>query len=443
MNALSVMNALSAQEFKYENRIYDSNIKTVKFHLKGLPLSQPIVDLNSSGRLQLSFDDLSDIEVDYYYTIIHCDADWKPSDIDPVEYLTGFDEGEIYNYYYSGSTEIPYTHYRISLPNNEIKWKYSGNYLLHVYYYESGDIVSAITQRFMVSENLLGVSSKFNYPTKTEHMKTHHELRITLDARQENLRSPDDQLRMYVYQNGRWDVAVKDQRYDHYLGNKYYYDFPGKYAFAAHKEFRHLNNRYINSPAGDIMAFERDDQGFYAVRYPEASRYYDSYVTYYDINGQFVIQNKEEPIRQREIISYSEQSVGDTIINVQSIANERYILDSLCLNCEYVRVLFSLKTGESLKKDIYIFGGLTGWQLDSTFKMDYDPYSKAYFAEVLLKQGYYDYMYAIDGEDGVDTQSLEGNWHETENDYLVLVYDRHPFNRYDRLVAARMVNSSQ
>ena len=73
------------------------------------------------------------------------------------------------------------------------------------------------------------------------------------------------------------------------------------------------------------MAFERDEMGYYAVKYPDASRYYDSYITYYDINGQFIVQNKEEPIRRREIISYDEQNVGDTVINVQSITNERYI----------------------------------------------------------------------------------------------------------------------
>ena len=76
------------------------------------------------------------------------------------------------------------------------------------------------------------------------------------------------------------------------------------------------------------------------------------------------------------------------------------LLDSLCLNCEYVRVLFTLKIGEELKDDIYIFGGLSGWRTDPAFKMDYDPYSKAYFAEILLKQGYYDYVYAISGEEG-------------------------------------------
>ena len=171
-----------------------------------------MIDLNSGGRLQLSFDDLSDVEVDYFYTVVHCDANWNRSEIEPVEYLIGFDEGEIYDYYYSGSTEVPYTHYRLALPNNEIGWKYSGNYVLHVYYYDGSEPVSMLTQRFMVSENLLSISAQFNYPTKTEHLKTHHEMRITLDTKQQNLRSPEDQLRMYVYQNGRWDMSVENQR---------------------------------------------------------------------------------------------------------------------------------------------------------------------------------------------------------------------------------------
>ena len=436
--------SLEAQIIKLKDWIYDENIKTPNIHLKGLPLSQPIVDLNSAGKLILSFDDLSDEEVDYFYTIIHCTADWEKTDLEPVEYIEGYDEGEIYDFFYSGATREPYTHYRLQLPNDEIAWKLSGNYLLYVYFYDGDIQVPILTKRFMVVESEVGIAASFRFPINTEYIRSHHEMAVEVNTRQMDLRSPEQQLRLYVYQNGRWDKAITDQRYDRYIGNKYAFDRFGKYVLPAGKEFRHLNNRYINSPAGDIMSLERDDDGYYATRYPEASRYYDSYLTYYDINGQYVIQNKEEPLRSREIVNYSTSQVGDSTIVSQTISSQTYIQDSLCLRCEYVRVLFTLKVRDKLDSDVYIFGNLSGWNLDPNFKMEYDPYRKAYFVELLLKQGYYDYLYAIEGENGeIDTETLEGNWHETENDYLLLVYDRHTFNRYDRLIAARMVNSSQ
>lgn len=433
-----------SQDFELIDKIYDQNIRTPNIHLKGLPLSQPIVDLNSTGKLVLSFDDLADLEVEYFYTIYHCTADWELSELEQVEYVDGYDEGEIYGIHYSGPTQVPYTHYRLHLPNEEIAWKLSGNYIIYVYYYDGSVRIPVLTRRFMVVESEVGISATFRFPINTELLKTHQELAVTVNTRQMQMRSPEQQLKLYIYQNGNWERGISDQRFDRYLGNSYSFDRLGKYTFPALKEYRHLNNRYINSPAGDIMSLERDEDGYYAVMYPDDIRWTDTYFTYFDLNGQFLIQNKEEIIRQREVVEYTQQGSGDSAIINQSVSTERYIADSLCLNCEYVRVLFSLRVPDRIDNEVYIYGGLSDWQLLPRFKMTYDPYRKAYFAEVLLKQGYYDYVYAIKQEDGsIDTETLEGNWHETENDYLMLVYDRHNFNRYDRLIGARVVNSSQ
>lgn len=441
--ALPVL-AFCQPAIEFHNKVYDKNIKAVKLHLDGLPLSQPILDLRSSGKLLLTFDDISPYEVEYYYTIVHCTSDWEQSPIEPIQYLKFYEEGEIDNYFFSGATEVPYSHYRLRIPNQEVAWTVSGNYIIIVYYYDGSTKVPVLTRRFMVNEDLVGISANFRYPIKTEHLRTHQEMAIKVNTYEERFRAPETQLRLYVYQNGRWDVSKKDQRYDRYIGNVFQYDLPGKYSFPANKEFRHLNNRYINSPSGDFMSLERDAEGYFAVRYPESSRLYDNYLTYIDINGQYIIQNKEEPLRQREVIEYGAERVGDSLVGTQTITQERYIQDTLCLRCEYVRVQFTLNVVEKLDQDVYLFGAFTGWRLDPTYKMEYDPYRKAYFADVLLKQGYYDYFYAVEGEDGeIDTYTLEGNWHETENDYLILIYDKHPFNLFDRLIGASVVNSSQ
>lgn len=436
--------SIFSQVIDYQNCIYDKNVKSVKLHLKGLPLSQPIVDYKSNGQLLLSFDDLSEYEVEYFYTIYHCTADWEKSDIDPLIYLKNYNEGEIDDYFFSGATEIPYAHYRLTLPNEEVAWSISGNYVIVVYYYDGSEKVPVLSRRFMVNENTVGISADFRYPNDASTYRTHQEMAIEVNTLNQRLRAPETQLRLYVYQNGRWDESVTDQRYDRYIGNVYRYDYPGKYSFMAYKEFRPYNNRYINSPAGDIMSLERDEEGYYAVRYPDEPRLYEPYLTYIDLNGQYIIQNKEEPIRQRELIEYSTRRQADTLIPDQTITQEYYIQDSLCLRCEYVNSLFTLKVREKLDGNVYLFGAFSGWRLDPQFQMDYDPYTKAYFAEVLLKQGYYDFYYAVERDDGeIDTYTLEGSWHETENEYLILVYNKHPFNQYHRLIGAKVVNSNQ
>lgn len=76
--------------------------------------------------------------------------------------------------------------------------------------------------------------------------------------------------------------------------------------------------------------------------------------------------------------------------------------------------------------------------------MDYDPTRKAYFASVLVKMGYYNFMYAIKDQNQIpDTSPLEGDWYETENDYNVLIYFRPFGSRYDQLLFVGTFNSNQ
>ena len=74
----------------YQNQILNSNIKTLICHKKGEELSLPIFNLNSENKILISFDDLDGDIKDYYYTIIHCNADWQASDLIQNEYIQGF-----------------------------------------------------------------------------------------------------------------------------------------------------------------------------------------------------------------------------------------------------------------------------------------------------------------------------------------------------------------
>jgi hypothetical protein len=83
-----------------------------------------------------------------------------------------------------------------------------------------------------------------------------------------------------------------------------------------------------------------------------------------------------------------------------------------------------------------VIGRFSDWQLYDTNLMRYDTDNGFYVADILLKQGYYDYLYALVDEEGnIDLTALEGNWYETDNNYYVLVYLREFGGIYDRLIA--------
>src|SRR5690606_19998089 len=110
--------------------IYNSSIKTVLFYNVKNELSYPVLPMNSNEKLKLSFDDLNTDLKTYYYTFIHCNVDWTPSDLLPKQYLSNYTEDDIKEYKYSFNTDLRFIHYNITFPNEYINFKISGNYII-------------------------------------------------------------------------------------------------------------------------------------------------------------------------------------------------------------------------------------------------------------------------------------------------------------------------
>src|SRR6266496_2783800 len=118
---------------RYEDYIYRDNIKTVILSPVGFEMTSPIIRLNTEDKLLLQFDDLDKDVKDYYYTLIHCTAQWTPSDLLYSQYLSGFPDDRITDYSFSFNTLQAYTHYRLIFPNSNLIPTVSGNYLLLVF----------------------------------------------------------------------------------------------------------------------------------------------------------------------------------------------------------------------------------------------------------------------------------------------------------------------
>src|SRR5690554_3864371 len=106
--------------YYYENAVYDENIKTVLMYRDGFELSNPVWEMGEETPLILKFDDLSGEIKDYYYTIIHCDADWNESFIPQSDYIKKFAEYIIDDFARSFNTTFKYVNYRIYLPNENM-----------------------------------------------------------------------------------------------------------------------------------------------------------------------------------------------------------------------------------------------------------------------------------------------------------------------------------
>ena len=174
-------------------------------------------------------------------------------------------------------------------------------------------------------------------------------------------------------------------------------------------------------------------------------RAFSAYYNLRDLNGGFVIGNVDnnDGITVNFAESDSEDSRAAKIDQLRRQMSEN--AESNSLESDYANVLFSLEMNEPyFDKDVYVFGGLTDWKIKEEFKMTYQNVVNAYVADVFLKQGFYNYMYAVVPKEGKkipDISEIEGDWHEAENDYTILVYYRPFGGRYDRLMAAHTFSS--
>jgi len=398
-------------ELKNYNHIYKDNIKTVKFHLNGVVLSYPIVDLNSRARLLLSFDDMNEDVSDYVYTIVHCNKDWTPSDLDEIDFLDGFNGERVENYDFSFNTLTDYTHYELVLPNDDIRWLVSGNYMIHIFE-DADDLEPVITRRFLVAESLMRIIPEIVPPSQVSKYRTHQEVDFAVNFKGINIANPQREISACVLQNGRWDNAVMDIKPLFTKQEDMLFDYQDKIIFPAGKEFRFLDIRTFRYQRDKIADIIRMDTYFDVVVRKELSRTDKNFQSYNDINGNFVIEHLEQ--------------------------------DRPDLEGDYAKVLFAAGVEqELLDTDVYVVGAMTDWELKEEFKMVYNPAVGAYVTQAWLKQGYYNYYYTTmpSGEQALNFEEFEGNWHQTENDYTILVYYRPFGERYDRLVAVRTLSS--
>lgn len=406
---------LTAQEeenLRYDNHVYLDNIRSVKFHVEGDPLSIPMLPLNGSARFELSFDDLGEDVRTYTYTFLHCDRNWQPSRLTDIEYVDGFLNETIDDYEFSNKTLIEYTHYTLKFPNEDVTWTISGNYLLLIHEDDVDGRRLAITRRFMVVDynTLVDINLNQVSPAMAGKFKTWHEFDFLLNHEKMPIRNPQREVTAAVLQNQRWDNAILDIQPTFTRGNNIHFDFQGKIAFPAGKEFRFFDTRTLRTRAIGIFDIMRYPDHFEVMLDKDVKRGSMAYLFRQDLNGGFVIDNFDDNVPE--------------------------------LSADYADVFFTLSSPtEYQDADIFIVGAFNDWQLRD--KMVYNDAINSYVAKIPFKQGYHNYAYAFQPKgtratDNVELNlsELEGDWYETENEYTFLIY-YHPIgSNYDQLIAS-------
>ncbi len=398
--------------FLYGDFIHKNNIKTVLFNQKNFELSDPIIRLNSSDKLILRFDDLDADYKNYSYTIIHCDAHWKPSDLNNFEYIDGFYEDEIRDFRRSVNTRTPYTNYFLEFPSHNLRPTLSGNYILKVFVNGDRENV-AFTRRFMVFEERVTVDGFVQQANLVRYRDRKQQVMFRISLGNYRVSNPYRDMKVVITQNGRWDNAIRHIDPKSIQGNTLVYDYEDKTLFEGGNEFRRFDIRslrYLSERVNDIRSSRRHWDVYLS---KDHRRSFHRYVSDDDINGRFQISTRDARDDHTE--------------------------------SDYAWVHFHLPMETTIPAGhIYVMGELTDWTFTEENKMNYNYGENAYELSLLLKQGYYNYKYAILVEEGATADILytEGSHSMTENDYTIYVYHRETGDLYDRLVGMGPLNSS-
>lgn len=400
VSAAHNVSAQIAEEFAAQG------VKTVEFRKTGAEMGMPLCSLGES--LTLSFDVLNDPYRQLSYSIRHCNADFEPDDLDFYEFADGFDNRIIDKSKNSFNTHSLFTHYIIDIPNNDVQLKISGNYIIKIF--DESDPEEIILQKkFMIAEpeTLLAVEAQTERPFLAEHSVTHQQIKVSIDNRRQRMSNPTGFLKVYATQNS--DINHR-HKLEYNFADTYtlrYHQNEGGNIFPGGNEYLYFDAKDVNFKALGIDKIEYRN-GLYnyqlSVHYPTEVSY--SYQE--DLNGQFYVKNDRGFDRD--------------------------------LESDYINVLFRLNYTPAEEGKMYVFGALSNYSFAEENLMTYNPAEGLYECTMLLKQGLYNYTFILLHNDGT-MEYPDGSWYNTENNYLITIYNTDYANRGDRLVVFKIINT--
>ena len=389
------------KKLELDNRVYEESIKTVRLY----PVQdsydeviQPaVIALQSNRGLILEFDHLFGDFQSYYARLIHCDANWEKSRLNNTDFLTPFNEFPITDYQYSFGTRTPYVHYTWDVP----RVKRTGNYVIKVYRQgNESDLI--LTRRFMVYDNRVQIDALVGLSDGILERDYNQQMNFSIRYPDLPVRNPMEEIKVLIRQNKRWDNIMDDLKptaIKEDLRTIEYQYFNLENNFFGGNEFRYFDLRSVNILGQNIASIDRTDNRVDAFILKDELNFHRGQGTFQDINGEFVIDNLES--------------------------------DPASITADYIFVHFFLESPPE-SDAVFITGALSDWRFEDRNLMTYDHQLNGYTNTMLLKQGWYNYIYYLPDSD--NPYHFEGSYFQTENFYEILVYYRPVGGMADQLV---------
>lgn len=350
----------------------------------------PILRLNSSDVLHISFDELSHNYRRYTWHVEPCNPDWTPVEgLFESDWLEGLNDQPIEDYDNSVNTTMLYTHYSFQFPNEQTRLRISGNYRLHIVDEETEEDAIVVELRVVDPITLVGLGVTTN--TDLDLNDRYQQVSMTVKLNGLRVTRPDEQIQTLVLQNGREDNMKVNVKPNYVTTQSLQWEHNKRLIFDAGNEyhkFEVLDPRHISMGLAST-AWDQETESWHAHPMPCEQR--RSYIYDEDANGAFLLRNSDNYEAER--------------------------------TSEYVYVHYRLTPTRPYADANVIVSGRWAVEPQENYIMTYNQADNAYSLSVLQKLGYYNYQFLLMDMDGTThTLPEEGSFFQTENQYEALVY---------------------
>ena len=363
-----------------------TDIKTVQLYGEE-ETDLPIMQLATGRGLTLEFDLMSRQARPLSVYFYHADRSWR-RDLLPTEYLQGFTYDEILEYQTSHASASDYVHYTYRFPNENIRFRLSGNYILRVA--EQGAEHEVLFERaFFISEEAA---------------------------------SPDLLVESIMLGIAAFPGTLPLVRFtppQSIQGNAFDYDVC--FVRNGRIERARCSDRPILASQPTLQFdLERHD-----AFYPEAADYF---LDLSSLNVRRGIERTDLSTAPHQVVLEPDYAnfpgtLGAPLLNGQTIVSDAaQNLGDADVFAEYVETRFSFvpPDEEPLEGELLLTGSFNDWQYDPSYRMEWVADARRYEGVFLLKQGLYEYRYF--SPDRRLRRILSNAMPRTENLYLAFVY---------------------
>lgn len=378
------------------------SIRSIQLYKKGFVGNPPIIELGTSNRLVLEFDELAAVSGQFRIQFSHHNKNWEESGLPEPWVFEGNNELFLRGGERNQEFKPDYFHYTFEFPNRDLKFNVSGHYLLHVYDYQSGTELFSLPFFITEKEGELLTQAETVFNQRLDGSAIDQLFGEFIYP--EFVEFPQFDLSYSFVQNRFWKNAKQARQTSFTTKGKTEFHLSRENSFPANFDFSSLNLSELSLQNTQIYNFE-----------PAL------------IPPKVTLRN--------DVLNFLADS--------KLLTNSTLGFPNRDRSARYTDVFFRFNTGGRVigLDSIFLIGDFNQWSISDRYKLKLNTELGVFETNALMKEGKYTYKYVTLENGAINDLKLSDTLTKKDQEYIGFVYYRDPQYQYDRLLKTNVINS--